>query len=343
MYFHRQDGKIKVHDPSRLEEILQKYFRHSKFASFQRQLNYFGFRKMAGKGKLSPCSYVNEMATEDIRSLLLIKRKTNGSAARRAAAAAATPQSLAPTTQPFLTMPMNAYAQLNFLAMQHQQLQRQVLEAQTQFDPKQMLEAQQRQMLEAQQKQLMEAHQKQMLEAQMIEAQQKQLLEAQQLPTDQHQRNLLEAHQRLLQGLQPQQQQQLMQQVAHQQLLEAAQKQLEEQQATNKVAEAKPEIGPATAALGMLPKKQSDETTVIPSSSTVIPSSSISLPQTASLLQFQPIISTSEDLLRQRLPSQASLFPDLSSARLNSLLSLNSFLGSSGRLNSEANMQSGNM
>mmetsp|Transcript_9590 Transcript_9590/g.28634 ORF Transcript_9590/g.28634 Transcript_9590/m.28634 type:complete len:479 (+) Transcript_9590:69-1505(+) len=81
------DGRIKVHYPERLEsEVLHKYFRHSKFASFQRQLNYFGFRKIAGKGKMSPCSYVNESATSDIRSLLLIKRKTNGSAARKAMA-----------------------------------------------------------------------------------------------------------------------------------------------------------------------------------------------------------------------------------------------------------------
>jgi len=70
------NGKIEVHNPPRLEAtILPKYFRSSKFASFQRQLNYFHFRKVAGKGKMAPCTYFNDETTSDIQSLYGIKRK----------------------------------------------------------------------------------------------------------------------------------------------------------------------------------------------------------------------------------------------------------------------------
>jgi len=74
-------GRIHVHDPKVLgQSILHKYFRHSKYSSFQRQLNYFGFRKTQGKGKMSACTYTNfDLANASLKSLLKIKRKTNTS------------------------------------------------------------------------------------------------------------------------------------------------------------------------------------------------------------------------------------------------------------------------
>ena len=72
-------GKVVVHDPEGLqEEVLGKYYRHSKYASFQRQLNYFGFKKRlhgGKKAKLSPCSYVHEKLGLEPQSLFQLKRR----------------------------------------------------------------------------------------------------------------------------------------------------------------------------------------------------------------------------------------------------------------------------
>ena len=72
-------GKIVVLDPESLQDnILGNYYRHSKYASFQRQLNYFGFKKRlhnGKKGKLSPCSYIHEGLSADVGSLLGLKRR----------------------------------------------------------------------------------------------------------------------------------------------------------------------------------------------------------------------------------------------------------------------------
>lgn len=75
----RDIGKIVVSRPEALQDgVLGKYYRHSKYASFQRQLNYFGFKKRlhgGKKGKLSPCSYIHEFLTQDVGSLFTLKRR----------------------------------------------------------------------------------------------------------------------------------------------------------------------------------------------------------------------------------------------------------------------------
>ncbi|CAH0473899.1 unnamed protein product [Peronospora belbahrii] len=47
-----------------MEEVLPKYFKHRKYASFQRQLNYFSFRKWT-KSKAVVCTFSNDCFLRD--------------------------------------------------------------------------------------------------------------------------------------------------------------------------------------------------------------------------------------------------------------------------------------
>jgi len=80
-------GKIIVHNPQSLQDlILGRYYNHSKYSSFQRQLNYFGFKKKLHnglKGKMSPCSYIHESLTNDVGSLFTLRRRNPSSANKK--------------------------------------------------------------------------------------------------------------------------------------------------------------------------------------------------------------------------------------------------------------------
>eukprot|EP00613_Pedinella_sp_CCMP2098_P060508 CAMPEP_0171971478 /NCGR_PEP_ID=MMETSP0993-20121228/217997_1 /TAXON_ID=483369 /ORGANISM="non described non described, Strain CCMP2098" /LENGTH=157 /DNA_ID=CAMNT_0012621819 /DNA_START=43 /DNA_END=512 /DNA_ORIENTATION=+ len=65
---------FRIHDQDTFcVDILPRYFRHSKFSSFQRQLNLYGFQKVH-IGPLAGAYYHEEFAKGDVAAVHRIKR-----------------------------------------------------------------------------------------------------------------------------------------------------------------------------------------------------------------------------------------------------------------------------
>ena len=67
-------GDIVIPDPAALERNLSKYYKHSKYASFQRQLNNFGYRRrFALGGTDEETVYERQGASENLDHLLALR------------------------------------------------------------------------------------------------------------------------------------------------------------------------------------------------------------------------------------------------------------------------------
>ncbi|KAF0684632.1 Aste57867_23436 [Aphanomyces stellatus] len=74
-----KDGTaFEIHDMDEMmNTVLPKYFKHKKYTSFQRQLNYFNFKKWT-KSRANVCTFSNELFTrhEPYRSTLITRKKS---------------------------------------------------------------------------------------------------------------------------------------------------------------------------------------------------------------------------------------------------------------------------
>lgn len=99
-----EDGKaFEILDKEALtHQILPRYFKNKNFASFQRQLNYFGFRKWSKARSQFP-TYSREHFTRDnYDEMALVKRQSKKSRKRKASTAGdEQEQSKRPAVQPY--------------------------------------------------------------------------------------------------------------------------------------------------------------------------------------------------------------------------------------------------
>ena len=78
-------GDIVIPDPAALERNLSKYYNHSKYASFQRQLNNFGYRRRFVDQQAAETVYERQGASENLDDLLALRpvRPAPGGAKKR--------------------------------------------------------------------------------------------------------------------------------------------------------------------------------------------------------------------------------------------------------------------
>lgn len=78
---------FEIHDMGRMMDyVLPKYFKHRKYTSFQRQLNYFNFKKWT-KSKAAVCTFSNDFFLRDKPELawrITRKKSMSSSAAKNA-------------------------------------------------------------------------------------------------------------------------------------------------------------------------------------------------------------------------------------------------------------------
>ncbi|TMW61916.1 hypothetical protein Poli38472_010979 [Pythium oligandrum] len=102
------DGRaFEIHDVVALtKRILPKYFKHSKYASFQRQLNYFNFRKWT-KSRTAVCTFSNPFFQRDSPQLgwrITRKRSLNSETKSNGSPRSVTYQPFSPQSLQMTTM-----------------------------------------------------------------------------------------------------------------------------------------------------------------------------------------------------------------------------------------------